>query len=979
MQPERASSGRPPARRRRSRAVRLVEVLSVTVIVAATLVALAVIGLPGEVSVAAGAVLAVASAALEFHRQVMEPRRQKAAERLAQVRKLSEALAVGYLPAPAVRDVDPFDGQFGVFRSEIADSYATQHAHPPYIPRDVDKTLDGALATGTKRVILVAGPAKSGKSRTAYEALLRNVPDSPIMVPTRMLAPRAPSGDPVAWGTLAVLADAERPEDVVGGRRPVLWLDEVDHFVATGELDLHVLRRLQRSYPGLVIMATIRYQALEHMRHARRPAATVTDELQFAPESLRVDLPSQLSSTEHTQARLLYPMLMTEPLLERSMGEYFAAVRELEQRYRHAEAHPAGKAVVRAAIHWRRCGMERPIPKDDLRALAAHCLAALRTGAILTDASFDEALDWARTPLSSSAALIVTASTADGPAFTVFDALLDRARDPGDMPSADTFDLIVERCTPADTPGVAVAALRIGRRDLARMLFEQLAGSHPPAALRGRLGLAELAAESGDVPLALRMYKDVLDAEAADVSAEAALRLGELHFAQGERGQALAAWERAVTYDNADASPLAALRAGDLNEEDGDRRRARTLWQRAAEHGHPEATPAAALRLGDSEAHQGNEVAAEAAWRLAFAYPRSPAAAKAACRLGDLYLARRMPEAAAAAFEKAMDLDAASVDALVGIAGARIHQGHWDRSLEAARLALSRDPGHSGALRAYAAALLGADRSEEAVDFLEETVRDTPSTTWAWIELSRAALRARRPQRAREAADEARALEPGSAHGHLAVSVVTAHERRWDEALAEASAALSIAPDDVDCLAQKAFVQYHRGAVQHHREALDEALDTYAQLLKRAPDYPGAREWAAATARQIITPTGRELGWRIALSTACLIGGSPFALLGTVIFWIRKRRRRRFLPEEVRSVLDQHRRQRRARSSTSPIVAGLLFALGMSWVISGLTDTATDGVTAVVGGIAVAIGIWVLMRWLRVRRLSNPSTRGRST
>lgn len=106
-----------------------------------------------------------------------------------------------------------------------------------YVPRDVDPDLDGLLRES--RVLVVQGPAGCGKSRTAYEALLRTYPRSTLVAPR----------DPAA---LVAIVEANIPL-----RRAVLWLDDLDAFIGAGHVDRFLLHRLASRRTGpLVIVGT---------------------------------------------------------------------------------------------------------------------------------------------------------------------------------------------------------------------------------------------------------------------------------------------------------------------------------------------------------------------------------------------------------------------------------------------------------------------------------------------------------------------------------------------------------------------------------------------------------------------------------------------------------------------------------------------------------------------------------------------------
>jgi len=77
---------------------------------------------------------------------------------------------------PTVGDVPPY-GIIGVSPSK----YLERDPDPPYVRRDIDERLDDALVE--QRFLVVVGPSKAGKSRSAFEAMRRLVPTSTLVVP----------------------------------------------------------------------------------------------------------------------------------------------------------------------------------------------------------------------------------------------------------------------------------------------------------------------------------------------------------------------------------------------------------------------------------------------------------------------------------------------------------------------------------------------------------------------------------------------------------------------------------------------------------------------------------------------------------------------------------------------------------------------------------------------------------------------------
>jgi hypothetical protein len=119
---------------------------------------------------------------------------------------------------------------------------------PPYVSREIDDKLRAAITAGTS--VVVVGPARAGKSRTALEAVRAAADDAAI------IAPRGPD-------ELKALLGAEPRLSVARARR-ILWLDDLPQYVES--LDQPALDRLRDYFPSaarsehdeLSVVATVR-------------------------------------------------------------------------------------------------------------------------------------------------------------------------------------------------------------------------------------------------------------------------------------------------------------------------------------------------------------------------------------------------------------------------------------------------------------------------------------------------------------------------------------------------------------------------------------------------------------------------------------------------------------------------------------------------------------------------------------------------
>jgi hypothetical protein len=179
---------------------------------------------------------------------------------------------------PRLAELDPHE--LGVRPSKYDDP--SRGGLGPYIPRDVDSEITEVLRSG--KLLLLQGPAASGKTRTAYEAA-RNVLGNPFVIrPLDLVGPYPEiPRDPTAPGYL-------------------LWLDDIASWLE-GRLVVesgNLLSWAEMS-PGLRTVATIDEQRLEELERAG------PQRFPLLARSHRIQLNMTLSPGEQARARELYP------------------------------------------------------------------------------------------------------------------------------------------------------------------------------------------------------------------------------------------------------------------------------------------------------------------------------------------------------------------------------------------------------------------------------------------------------------------------------------------------------------------------------------------------------------------------------------------------------------------------------------------------------------------------------------------------
>jgi hypothetical protein len=181
-------------------------------------------------------------------------------------------------PLPAAAEADPF--MLGVFRPRTP----TEDGLGPYVPRSVDDPLERALAKNG--FVLLIGEARAGKSRSAYEAVLRRLPQQKLLVPYGGEALPSIIGD-----------SALRSEDAVW------WLDDLGRFLPS--LDGPCLSELLNG--SHVVVASVRAETWDALLKADGDAGEQARNLLAA--AFTVHMAAEHTPEELAEASRLYPDL----------------------------------------------------------------------------------------------------------------------------------------------------------------------------------------------------------------------------------------------------------------------------------------------------------------------------------------------------------------------------------------------------------------------------------------------------------------------------------------------------------------------------------------------------------------------------------------------------------------------------------------------------------------------------------------------
>ncbi len=499
------------------------------------------------------------------------------------------AITVHGRPVP-MTEVDPFD--IGVLHSELAERTSAEGQSPhPYVERRMDQRLRDAFEEvnleATRRLVVVRGDPKAGKSRTLWESVSK-------LPGRRLVALRDPffgEGDEPAQKPLTTLLALDRPLSKTGADI-VIWIDDVHRHLHRGFTSAN-MRRLAERYPKAIIAMTIHSAYLEQIKDDfDRP---LEDLLRRASRGLILE--PVLDHIELAEARRLYPGIADHEDLPR-LGELLAGVDLLIARYlEHRSDQPVGVAVATAAINWQRSGMPPgTLTEPVLRELTALALHQVAPQVEMTPKAFNVGLSWARKEVAAQIALVrcVSKTSEDTIRYAALDAIVAWA-DSNQAPlTHEVWDFVFDRADPADVLTVAVTADRLGETEIARRGWQRAIDSGDPAAAPwGAVNMGVLLKQLGDPVGARDAFQFAINSGYQDATPFGAVNLGLLLRRLGDPEGARTAFQRAIDSNHPEVRPRACMHLGRLLEQLGDLDAAQSAYQQAIDTDHPDVAPEA--------------------------------------------------------------------------------------------------------------------------------------------------------------------------------------------------------------------------------------------------------------------------------------------------------------------------------------------------------------------------------------------------
>jgi arylsulfatase A-like enzyme/Tfp pilus assembly protein PilF len=238
-------------------------------------------------------------------------------------------------------------------------------------------------------------------------------------------------------------------------------------------------------------------------------------------------------------------------------------------------------------------------------------------------------------------------------------------------------------------------------------------------------------------------------------------------------------------------------------------------------------------KLNDARAKMAAGNSAEAERQLTELVRAEPNMLEAHVAFGELYLReRRFPESAAA-FRNAYALGPDDPSVIAALATAEVHSGRADAAMELLRTAIERNPTEPRFRFIAGRASLVRGDLKSATSHFDVALKLNPRSAASLVELAGIAITERQPERARQLATRALAIDAHARGARLFLAQALEQLGRPNEAWQQASEELKLSPDD--------FRPAYYLAELAPRVGHDDEVERYLQQTIRAePRFPAA-------------------------------------------------------------------------------------------------------------------------------------------
>ncbi|WOX12573.1 hypothetical protein [Streptomyces sp. N50] len=321
-------------------------------------------------------------------------------------REAGELFATGDIIVRSLNQLDPIR-DLGIHSPMTVSGWS---GLPDYVTRSIDTDLDAHFDGG---MIVIEGGSASGKTRSAYEAMLRNMAktgERPVVIPKDGRSLRR------------LIAAGYKLDG------SIIWLDDVEKYIGLDGID-EGIARLFTNNSDVLFLATLRSRAKAAMELAEvgssgRSLASISHAVLSGATTLRIarhlDSSERKELSDHVTDPRIAAALSSEVA---GFAEYIAAAPATLSRWQDGRdgSNEIGAALVSAAVDLRRAGYLSPIPREWLEAM---CVAYLdpRIQGRTDEGKVDAAFSWATQMVRGASSCLETRGQG---LYSPFDYLVD--------------------------------------------------------------------------------------------------------------------------------------------------------------------------------------------------------------------------------------------------------------------------------------------------------------------------------------------------------------------------------------------------------------------------------------------------------------------------------------------------------------------------------------------------------------------------
>jgi lipopolysaccharide/colanic/teichoic acid biosynthesis glycosyltransferase len=368
----------------------------------------------------------------------------------------------------------------------------SRNGEATYVTRDLETAL--IEAARRYRVLVLHGQVSCGKTRTAWSVVKAIAPSSNLLVVKKPAEGRA---HPISEA-LFLLGSGFRRR-----RAEVLWIDDLGSYLSADPFDPKLLRDWLKGHPDRYLIATLSSAHLEQLTKDPSGPSEALGELLGMGK--KCEIPVAWEGEDFARALADYPGAGTAcTRLTRYLDFTDDHIRQARGARRE---RPAADAVIRAACDWRRCGMNRSIPKQWLGLGIASYLPGTPSDEE-RERVFELGLGWALDNRGLDEGILRIGDSADE--FIIDEGVVREEH--RDIP-APIWELIVSHADDVEAVVVAATAQKQGLPEIARRIVGPMVDNP--------------AVSSAASASARRLWRDLHDPPSAALAFQADAATGE--------------------------------------------------------------------------------------------------------------------------------------------------------------------------------------------------------------------------------------------------------------------------------------------------------------------------------------------------------------------------------------------------------------------------------------------------------------------